>query len=581
MNKAFPRSPSLHALAVCGAVLALGCTAELNSSGAAGGPNSSTGGSASGGNGAGGTAGTPGPVGVGDDGRIANPPAFQAPAGMLRRLTRSQFRNAVRDIFGVEVDVTKLDADIGQFAAIGANAVETSPRGVEQYQAAIEEVVSTVWSDATKRAQFIGCTPGNAAADACTRTFIEKLGRRAWRRPLETAEVDQLAGVATTATTELGSGVEGARWATVAMFTSPSFLYRPELGVADAAGKLKFTGYETAGRLAFLIWNSLPDQQLMDDAASGALATVDGVKATVNRLLDAANGAGRESIGEFGQQYMELDRVLTQPKDATMYPAYNAALQAGMVRDMRATWEGTAFDDKASALSLFSTPKVTVNAELAKLYGVDAAGLTSTTFKTVSLPADSPRVGILSKAGFLSQFANQKEGSPTLRGKFIREWLMCKVVPPPLEGIVLVLPDPDPNNPTTKRQRLDAHRAMPACAGCHALMDPLGLPLENFDAIGTYRTTENGLTIDASGDVDGVAVANARQMGEAMAQSKAMAACMVRRFHAYAMGRDERDVDGSVVNDLITSFETSGYQLRDLVVATVTHDAFSAVAPQP
>ena len=112
-------------------------------------------------------------------------------------------------------------------------------------------------------------------------------------------------------------------------------------------------------------------------------------------------------------------------------------------------------------------------------------------------------------------------------------------------------------------------------------MDPLGLPLENFDAIGAYRTTEAGLTIDASGEVDGVPVANARQMGEAMAQNKAMAACMVRRFHAYAMGCDEREVDGSVINDLITSFETSGYKLRDLVVATVTHDAFSAVAPQP
>jgi hypothetical protein len=518
---------------------------------------------------------------VDDDGRITNPPPFQPPAGMLRRLTRSQFRNAVRDIFGVEVDVTKLDSDIGQFPAVGAAAVQTSPRGVEQYQTAIEEAVNAVWSDATKRAKFIGCTPGNTATDACTRTFIETMGRRAWRRPLAAEEITELVGVASTATTELGSGVEGARWATVAMFIAPSFLYRPELGAPDTAGKLRFTGYEAAGRLAFLVWNSLPDKQLLDDAASGALSTADGLRAAVTRMLDASNGAGREAIGEFGQQYMELDRVLSQPKDAGMYPDYNAALQAGMVHDMRATWEGIAFDDKASALTLFSTTKATVNAELAKLYGLDATGLTSTTFKTVSLPADSPRVGILSKAGFLSQFANQKEGSPTLRGKFIREWLMCKIVPPPLEGIVLVLPDPDPNNPTTKRQRLDAHRQMPACAGCHALMDPLGLPLENFDGIGRYRTTESGLPIDASGEVNGVPVANSRAMGEAMARSKSMAACMVRRFHSYAMGHDERDVDGAVINDLITSFESSGYQLRDLVVSTVTHDAFSAVAPQP
>lgn len=587
MSKAFPRSKRLQTGAVLSVAFALGCTSEI--AGLGGAPNPTTpsgaaGSSSGGGANSGGSAGsstTPGPVQVDNDGRIANPPAFQAPPGMLRRLTRSQFRNSIRDIFGVEVDVTKLDSDIGQFAAIGAAAVETSPLGVEQYQTAVEEAVNAVWSDATKRGQFIGCSPGNAAGDACTRTFIEKMGERAWRRPLVAEELEQLAGVASTATTELGSGVEGVRWATVAIFISPSFLYRPELGAADAAGKLRFTGYETAGRLAFLLWNSLPDKQLLDDAAAGTLSTVDGIRTAANRLLDASSGMGRESIGEFAQQYMELDRVLSQPKDAGLFADYNADLQAGMVRDMRATWEGVAFDDKASALTLFSTTKATVNSDLAKLYGLDATGLTSTSFKTVSLPADGPRVGILSKAGFLSQFANQKEGSPTLRGKFISEWLMCKSVPPPLEGVALVLPDLDPSNPTTKRQRLDAHRQNPVCAGCHALMDPMGLPLENFDAIGRYRTMESGLTIDSSGDVNGVPVANARAMGEAMAQSKAIASCMVRRFHAYAMGHDERDVDGAVVNDLITAFETSGYQLRDLVLATVTHDAFSAVNPQP
>ena len=523
----------------------------------------------------------PGPSATDDNGLFPNPPAFQPASGLLRRLTRSQFRNAIRDVFGVEVDTNELDPDIGQFATIGAATVETSQRGVEQYQAAIESAVNAVFDDATKRAQLIGCTPGNSAGDACTRSFIEGMGRRAWRRPLEAAEIDQLAGVASTATTELGSGVEGVRWATVAMFTSPSFLYRPELGAPDNAGKLRFTGYEIAARLAFLVWNSLPDKQLLDDAAAEKLATADGIRAAVNRLLDAPGGLGRESIGEFAHEYLELDRVLTQPKDAKLYPDYTSALQQGMVRDVRATWEGVAFDDNASALTLFSSPKVTVNADLAKLYGIDATGLDATTFKTVSLPADSPRVGILSKAGFLSQFANQMEGSPTLRGKFIREWLMCKVVPPPPAGVNFMLVDPPADMPMTKRQRLEAHRTNPTCAGCHGLMDPMGLPLESFDAIGRYRTTDRGLPIDPSGDLNGAPVANARAMGEAMAQSKAIASCMARRFYSYAVGHDERDVDGSVENALAASFESSGYKLRDLVVATVTHDAFSAVAPQP
>jgi hypothetical protein len=573
MNKHSLWLLSRHRVVACSALLALGCTGE--GEGPAPGTNPDNNPPGMGGSSTGGSMPTD------TTGLESNPPPFQPAPGMLRRLTRAQFANAVKDVFGVDVDVSQLDPDIGQFATVGAASVHTSPRGVEQYQAAIETAVNAVFDDAAKRATFLGCTPGNTSPDACTRSFIETLGRKAWRRALEAAEVDDLMAVASAATTELGSGLEGARWATVAMFTSPSFIYRPELGAPAANGALRFTGYETAGRLAFLIWNSLPDKQLLDDAASGALATADGIRTAVNRLLDAPNGAGRQSIGEFSQEFLELDRVATQPKDATLYPDYNAALQAGMVRDMRATWEGVAFDEQASALSLFSTPKVTVNAELAKLYGIDATGLTTTTFKTVSLPADNPRMGILSKAGFLSQHANQHEGSPTLRGKFIRDVLMCKAVPPPPEGVNFMLVDPPADKPMTKRQRLEAHRVNPSCSGCHALMDPLGLPLESFDAIGAYRTTDRGLPIDPSGDVDGQAVANAREMGEAMSQSAAIANCMVRRFYTYAAGHNERDVDGSVVNALAASFEASGFKLRELLLATVTHDAFSAVAPQP
>ncbi|HVJ15598.1 MAG TPA: DUF1595 domain-containing protein, partial [Polyangiaceae bacterium] len=176
-------------------------------------------------------------------------------------MTRTQFRNAVRDLLGVEVDIGELDSDSwnGNFAVIGASSVVTSERGVEQYHTAIEGAVDVVFADAARRDAFIGCTP----SDTCVRGFIEALGLRAWRRPLESAEVDRLVGVATNAATELASPTEGARWATVALLTSPNFLYRPELGAADAQGVLRFTGHEMASRLAFLIFNSLPDQALL------------------------------------------------------------------------------------------------------------------------------------------------------------------------------------------------------------------------------------------------------------------------------------------------------------------------------
>ncbi|AUX45164.1 hypothetical protein SOCE26_066450 [Sorangium cellulosum] len=500
---------------------------------------------------------------------------------MLRRLTRTQFRNAVRDVFEVDVDVNELDADSwnGNFAVIGASTVVTSERGVEQYHTAIEKAVDVVFADSAKRAQFIGCTPSGAQDDVCVRGFLQALGLRAWRRPLEAAELDRLAAVAAGAATELGSPVEGARWATVALFTSPNFLYRAELGAPSADGSLRLTGYEMASRLAFLVWNSLPDEVLLDQAAGGALETVEGVRAAATRMLDAP--AGREAVGAFAEEYMRLDRIGTQAKDAALFPEYDAALRAAMVRDMRGTWEVLAFEDQTSALDLFSTTKVVVNTELAKLYGIDTTGLDSSTFEVRSLPADGPRLGILSKAGFLSQFANQKEGSPTLRGKFMRDALMCRTIPPPPGDIDIVLDEPPADMPLTKRQRLEKHRTEPTCAGCHGLMDPLGLPLESFDAIGRHRTTDHGLPIDPSGDFDGQPVADARELGMAISSSDLVARCLVRKYYTYAAGHEERDVDGSVLNTLAASFEASGFKLRELVLDLVTNEAFSSVAPQP
>lgn len=499
---------------------------------------------------------------------------------MLRRLTRTQFRNALRDVFGVEVDVSELDADnwTGNFSVVGASSVVTSERGVEQYQAAIEDAASAVFDDPARRDALIGCTPAAGAADACTRGFIQTLGRRAWRRPLESAEVDGLVALATNAATELGSAIEGLRWATVALFTSPSFLYRAELGAPSADGSLRFTGYEMASRLAFLIWNGPPDGMLLDQAESGMLESADGIRAAAERLLDAP--AGRQAIGAFAEEYMRLDRIATQAKEPTSFPEYGPALQAAMVRDMRETWESLAFDDRGSALELFSTTKVVANLPLAQLYGLDTTGLDSSTYRVMSLPPDGPRLGILGKAGFLSQFANQKEGSPTLRGKFMRDALLCTPIPPPPGNVNIVLEDPPVDQPRTKRQRLELHRTNPACSACHGMMDPLGLPLETFDAIGRYRTTDHGLPIDASGDFDGQPVADARDLGLVIAGTPDVARCILRKYYSYAVGYGERDVDGSVLNALAVAFEASGFALRELVLDVVTHDVFASVAPQ-
>jgi hypothetical protein len=507
---------------------------------------------------------------------------------MLRRLTQTQFRNSIRDLLGVQVDTADLQADdwTGGFAVIGASILSTSEDGVVAFQKQIESAVNTVMSDSAKRQALLGCTPTGTANDACIKGFAQSFGLRAWRRPLATAEVDRIAAVATKAATDLGSPVEGARWATVAILNSPNFLYRSELGAADPKGGLRFTGHEMASRLSFLIWNSSPDKALLDQAASGALATAEGVRAAATTLLNAPSG--REAVGSFAEEYMQLYKVLRQAKDPELYPEYSPTLQAALVRDIRETWASVAFDDGANALSVYTTTKAVVNSELAKLYGLDTAGLTPTTFVARTLPADGTRIGVMSKAGFLSQWANQQEGSPTLRGKFMREALLCLTVPPPPPGIPTTFPEPPAGQHQTKRQKLEIHREDPTCAGCHAMMDPLGLPFENFDAIGRYRTTDDTLPVDASGALNGRAVANARELGQALAADPLIAQCFVRKYYTYALGYEERVVnnsvmnspDGSVINSLYASFQASGFKFRQLILDVVSHDAFSAVAPQ-
>jgi hypothetical protein len=318
----------------------------------------------------------------------------------------------------------------------------------------------------------------------------------------------------------------------------------------------------------------LPDDALLDLADQNGLASPAAIRSAAQRLLDSP--PGRESVAAFADEYMAVFRIATQPKNQALFAEYSPTLQVAMARDMRDTWAVVAFDDQVSILDVFTTSKVVVNSELASLYGLDPTGLTPTTFATRSLPADGTRLGALSKAGFASTFANQDFGSPTLRGKFIREELLCEHLQPPPEGVPL----PGAPMGMTRRQQLELHMTDPTCAGCHALMDPLGFPLEIFDGIGRYRTTDGGATIDTTGEFDGTPVANARELGAVIGASVTARNCLVRKYFAYAMGREERDVDGSVVNTLAESFAASGFKLPTLILDIVSHDAFSVVSPQ-
>jgi hypothetical protein len=272
-----------------------------------------------------------------------------------------------------------------------------------------------------------------------------------------------------------------------------------------------FTGYEMASRLSFLIWNSLPDQMLMDQATGGMLGTADGIRTAATRMLNTA--AGRESVGGFAEEYMRLDRIATQAKDPALFPEYGTNLQAAMVRDIRDTWVSLAFDDQASFYDLFTTTKVVVNADLARVYGIDATGLTATTFQTKSLRPAARAAASSPRPGCCPNSRTSNRAPRPLRGKFIREALMCLEIPPPPPGV---------QHRCRRSADERADDEAPEARGAHhqrrvrrmsSVHGPVGVPAENFDAVGKYRTTDNGLPVDASGSFDGVPVADANDLG--------------------------------------------------------------------
>jgi len=245
-------------------------------------------------------------------------------------------------------------------------------------------------------------------------------------------------------------------------------------------------------------------------------------------------------------------------------------------------FQSIVLDRNASALELLTTRNTLVTKELAALYGLPTTGLSSTSLAAVTLPTGGLRAGLLTTAGFLSLYANQEEGSPTLRGKFIRETILCQTIPLPPPNVSTVLPDPPAGVVYTKRQRLMQHQTVATCAACHKLMDPLGLTLENFDAIGKYRSTDQGQSIDVSGDLDGTSFSGPVELGQTLAARPEVTDCLVQNMYRYGTGHVETATERPVLDSLKSSFRTGGYHVRDLMRDIAASDGFRFVAaPAP
>lgn len=485
----------------------------------------------------------------------------------LRLLTEPQYRATLRSLFSFadEVKFTlEDDVALNGLHAIGTSNIALSAKATESYLQAAEAVSERAFGTAANAATSAGC---DVAQATCADKFIGDLGRRAFRRSLTSDERARFNGIYQAGVTKLASGSAGLKYATMAMLTSPYFVYRVELGepTPGGASARALTGVELASKLAYFLWSGPPDKELLDLAENGGLKAPGALATQAARLL-AANqiSFGMETLFD---DYIGLANLATVEKLPARFPKFSASLAASMRTE-------TLMDLSRAALStqdfrtVFNASKTYVNADLASLYGI--SGVTGTEFVQVDLPAE--RRGLLGNASILSLYAHADVSSPTLRGKFIRQILMCQSIPAPPPDVDTTLPDE--SMAKTARERLTVHSTNPSCASCHKLMDPIGLSLENFDAMGAYRTQDNGENIDASGELDGVTFTGGAGLADALAKSPRVPDCVSRLVFRSAWGRLETPADEGFITDMTTAFAGSTYQMRQLLTTAVTGPSF-------
>jgi len=416
---------------------------------------------------------------------------------------------------------------------------------------------------------LIPCKP----SAACRARFVREFGFKAFRRPLDAGEQKRYE--------TLMSGepdfVQGAQLTIEAMLQSPNFLFRLE-ETSDPAWK----PYAAASRLSYSIWDSMPDAELLREAAQGSLATPQGVEKTARRML--GDPRARESLSEFVSQWLRFDRIMSASKDRRRFPLFQPETAVAMTEEARAFVGDLVWNDR-NFMDFYTANYGFVNAELAPIYKVPAP---AKEFDRVAFPAGSDRSGILGQALFLALTAKPEESSPTARGLFVREQFLCQHVPDPPAGVNTNLPPVTEAKPQTNRDRMTEHATNPSCATCHKLMDTIGFGLEGFDAVGAKRdkftldfTPDRGegkrgkvktmdLDIDATGYVAGIPdsqFSSVKQLGAVMAKSTQCQECIVKQYFRYTAGRMDTPADSSAIRKLLEDFRSSQFHFKELIVS--------------
>ena len=510
--------------------------------------------------------------------QVVPDPALIPAEGLLRRLTETQFQSSLAAVFGPEVPVPvspEPDVQLGRFLSVGATQATFSPRGVEAIEKVSFDLANKGMANEAVRARLVPCAPAATRDDACAATALRKLAGQLWRRPVTDEEAAPLVEVAGTAATTLGDFYEGLEYGIAAVIQSPNFLFRAELGENEgsAVASNRLNDFELATRLAYFFWNAPPDDALMAAAEQGLLATDEGLRAQAERMFadPKVHGGVRNFFNEYFRLY-DLDKL---DKDPTIFEHARPELGPIAREETLSTIEALLLEEEGDYRDLFTGRRTFINRELASVYRVPAPAREG--FAEYVYPPNSPRAGFFGQLSFLGLNSHAVASSATQRGLFIRERLLCKRINPPPGNVSTALPEVNPEA-RTLRDRLSTHATEPSCAGCHDLTDPIGLGLENFDAMGQYRTVDNGGAIDPSGDLDGAPFADARGMAEQVVSHEEFASCFVSNLYRYATGHEENFTELPILENLTGELEASGYRLKPAMLGIVMSEGFRSAS---
>ncbi|MCA0202385.1 MAG: DUF1592 domain-containing protein [Proteobacteria bacterium] len=503
---------------------------------------------------------------------------------VMRRLTGEQYKNVMTDVFGPTIDFGgrfEPDMRTDGLLAIGSSHIGVTAAGMEQYDAMSRTIARQI-VDPAHRDMMLSCKPKDvkAADDACVRQIIDEVGLLLYRRPLTDAERDAFVTAARLATDKTQDFYTGLSLSLASMMSSPKFLFRAETAtpVRGKAGEYQLDAYSTASRLSFFLWNSGPDATLMQAAAKGELSSPRGIAKQVDRML--ASPRVESGVRAFFVDFLGFDEFENVTKDTALFPKFSTQAASDAQEQTLRTIIDVVLTNKGDYRDIFTTRKTFLTKELGAIYQVPVVSYlpngSPDAWQPYEFSADDNRAGIMTHMSFTALHSPSGRGSAVLRGKAVREVLLCQKVPAPPGDVNFDLIN-DTTNYRTARDRLAAHTREPMCAGCHKITDPMGLALENFDAAGAWRTTEGGVTLDTSGAVDGKTFTGPADLGKVLASMPAATSCVANRMLGYALGRAP---DRAQISSLEKSFATAGYRIPALMRLIATSESFTRVKPE-